>query len=78
MPTVLLLLQYRFYLYSRENNEPAHINVEWGDKLAKYWLESVKLASYKRFRAHELTVVRRLVEEHRPEFLKAWHEHFDT
>ena len=34
MPTVLLLLHYRFYFYSRENNEPPHIHVEWGDKLA--------------------------------------------
>ena len=35
MPTVLLLLQYRFYFYSRENSEPPHIHVEWGDKLAQ-------------------------------------------
>ena len=78
MPTVLLLLQYRFYFYSRENNEPPHIHVEWGDKLAKYWLEPVKLASYKRFRAHELTAVRQLVEEHRDVFARAWNEYFDA
>ena len=77
MPTVLLFQQYRFYFYSRENNEPSHIHVEWGDKLAKYWLRPVKLASYKRFRAHELTQVRRLVEEHREAFESAWHEYFD-
>ncbi len=41
MPTVLLLHQYRFYFYSRETNEPPHIHVEWGDRLAKYWLEPV-------------------------------------
>jgi hypothetical protein len=29
MPTVLLLQQYRFYFYSRENNEPPNIHVEW-------------------------------------------------
>jgi len=78
MPTVLLLAQYRFYFYSRENAEPPHIHVESGDKLAKYWLEPVELASSARFRVHELTVLRRLIDEHRGEFLKAWHEHFDT
>lgn len=78
MPTVLLLYRYRFYFYSRETGEPPHIHVEWGNKLAKYWLEPVRLASYKRFRAHELTAVRPLVEEHRSLFLKAWHEYFDT
>jgi hypothetical protein len=49
-----------------------------GDKLAKYWLEPVEMASYKRFRAYELTMVRRLVEEHRSAFLDAWHEYFDA
>jgi hypothetical protein len=38
MPTVLLFHGYRFYFYSRENGEPAHVHVESGDKLAKYWL----------------------------------------
>jgi hypothetical protein len=43
MPTVLRLDRYRFYLYSREPNEPPHIHVEWGNRLAKFWLEPVKL-----------------------------------
>ena len=41
MPTVLREAGYRFYFYSRENDEPPHIHVEHGDKLAKYWLEPV-------------------------------------
>jgi hypothetical protein len=78
MPTVLRTAGYRFFFYSRENDEPPHVHVEFGDKLAKYWLEPVELASSKRFRAHELTDVRQLVLEHRNEFMKAWHEHFDA
>ena len=54
MPTVLREAGYRFYFYSRENDEPPHIHVEHGDKLAKYWLDPVELAASKRFRAHEL------------------------
>jgi len=77
MPTVLRSAGYRFYFYSRENDEPPHIHVELGDKLVKYWLEPVELASSARFRAHELTELRRLVLAHRTEFLDAWHEHFD-
>ena len=61
-----------------ENDEPPHIHVEFGDKLAKYWLEPVELASSQRVRSHELGAVRRLVVEHRTEFLKAWHDHFDA
>ena len=78
MPTVLRVDQFRFYFYSRELQEPAHIHIERGDKLAKYWLEPVELASSRRFRGHELTVVRALVEEHRSLFLEAWNEHFHS
>ncbi len=39
MPTVLRDAGYRFYFYSRENDEPPHIHVEHGDKLAKFWLD---------------------------------------
>jgi hypothetical protein len=77
MPTVLRTAGYRFYFYSREDGEPPHIHVEFGDKLAKYWLEPVELASSKRFKAHELGPVRQLVLEHKATFLRAWHEHLD-
>jgi Domain of unknown function (DUF4160) len=76
MPTVLRVDRYRFFFYSRENSEPPHIHVELADKLAKYWLEPVELASSRRFRAHELPDVRELVVKHRDKFLEAWHEHF--
>ncbi|RYE44356.1 MAG: DUF4160 domain-containing protein [Hyphomicrobiales bacterium] len=77
MPTVRRVAGYRFYFYSRENDEPPHIHVEWGDKLAKYWLEPIELASSARFRTHELAPVRSMVVQYQKEFLKAWHEHFD-
>ncbi len=77
MPTVLREAGYRFYFYSRENDEPPHIHVEHGDKLAKYWLEPVELASSKRFRAHELGDVRNIVLQYRAMFLEAWNEHLE-
>ena len=77
MPTVLREAGFRFYFYSRENDEPPHIHVEHGDRLAKYWLEPVELASSKRFRAHELNEVRALVIRYRSQFLEAWHGHLD-
>jgi hypothetical protein len=76
MPTVLRIGPYRFFFYSNENNEPPHIHVENGEKVTKYWLETVELASSHGFRSHELTQVRALVIEHRDRFLEAWHEYF--
>ena len=78
MPTVLNDGGFRFFFYSRETGEPPHIHVEQGDRVANYWLEPVELASSKRFRGHELTQVRRLVEVHREMFLRGWHEHLDA
>ena len=77
MPTVLREAGFRFFFYSRENDEPPHIHVEHGDKLAKYWLEPVELASSKRFRGHELSEVRNLVLQHRLVFLEAWRDHLE-
>lgn len=76
MPTVLRLLGFRFFFFSGEGAEPAHIHIEHGDKVAKYWLNPVELAESEGFRSHELTRVRALVIENRTLFLEKWHEHF--
>lgn len=76
MPTILLLAGYRFFFYSLEGNEPAHIHVERGDDVAKYWLSPVRLAESHGFRSRELNRVRAMVIEHRTTFLEEWHAHF--
>ncbi len=75
MPTVLRSGPYRFYFYSNERGEPAHIHVQRERFLAKFWLEPVSLASSKRFRSHELRAIQRIVEGHEAELLEAWNEH---
>ncbi len=40
MPTILLVLGWRFFFYSNESNEPIHIHCQKGDKEAKYWLDT--------------------------------------
>ena len=77
MPTILRTEAYRFYFYSRENNEPPHIHVERDDAVAKYWLDPVELASSARFRASELSKLRVLVIEYREQLLRAWNDYFD-
>ena len=76
MPTILTVLGFRFFFFSGEGAEPAHIHVEHGDKVAKYWLNPVNLAMSEGFRSHELTEVRALVIEHRALFLEKWNEYF--
>ncbi|HWU57557.1 MAG TPA: DUF4160 domain-containing protein [Microbacteriaceae bacterium] len=68
---------YRFFFYSLENREPAHVHVEHGENTAKFWLEPVNLASSLGFRPHELSRVSLIVEQNLEGFRRAWNEHFD-
>ncbi len=78
MQTVLCTQGFRFYFWSREPNEPPHVHLDRGNAPAKAWLKPVMLASNVGYPAHELGVILRLVREHQPELLRAWHEFFGT
>ncbi len=78
MPTVLRVGSYRFFFYSLEGNEPAHIHIERGDETAKFWLAPVDCAEAFGFRAHELRRLRLMVIEHRLVLMEAWDEYFNT
>ena len=70
MPTALRIKGYRFFFFSLEGKEPPHIHVELGDKVAKFWLKPINLASSYGFRSHELTKIRAVVIEYRLQFLE--------
>ena len=76
MPTVLRIAGYRFFFYSNEGNEPAHIHVDQADRYAKFWLTPISLASNVGFRSGELAELRRLVDQHRAAIQEKWNEHF--
>ncbi len=79
MPTVLRVGPYRFFFYSRENDEPAHVHVSRDQKEAKYWTDPlVVLADNYGFASHELTEIRKLVESRRDFFLEKWREYFSA
>ncbi len=76
MPTVLRLSGFRFFFYSNEGFEPAHIHVEKGDCEAKFWLEPVELVYSIGFSAKEINQLRKITLEYQQLFNKAWHEYF--
>jgi len=75
MPKVLRVGRYRFYFFSNEGQEPAHIHVKANGEQAKFWLNPVTLAANFGFKAHELNVIAATIREHQSEFLEAWNEH---
>jgi len=76
MPTVLRIGPYRFFFYAGDRNEPPHVHVERERDKAKFWLEPLRLENSVGFRTAELNKLFDLIEEHRDELLKAWHEYF--
>lgn len=78
MPTILTVGAYRFYFYSHEPNEPAHVHVDRDDQSAKFWLDPVALARNLGFAPAELRRVYRIVDENRGLLLEKWNERFPS
>jgi len=76
MPTVLRVGPYSFVFFSSDGGEPPHIHVKRDQRIAKFWLEPVRLANDHGFSKHELRRITRLVVEHQQELLEAWHGYF--
>ena len=77
MPTVLRQGRFRFFFFSNEGNESAHIHVKAGDDEAKFWLEPIDLAANYGFNTRELGEIRKVIEVHQDSFLEAWNEHLN-
>ena len=73
---MLKLGPYRFFFYSNENGEPAHIHIQRERMLAKFWLNPVVLASSTRFTPKELRKLQTIVVENKDTFLEAWNGYF--
>ncbi len=76
MPTVLRLKGFRFFFFSNDINEPAHIHVESDDKYAKFWLEPVQLVKSVGYNARELSEIRNIITENIGILRRGWHEYF--
>lgn len=68
---------YRFFFFSRENDEPPHVHVEKGDGSGKWWLTPRPERVYSTgFKAGELRRVEQLIHEHQDKLLGAWKRYF--
>jgi hypothetical protein len=78
MPTILMMLGWRFYFYANERDEPAHVHCMKGEAEAKYWLdldafEVVEAHAYNMGPADRRTV-RRIILEHFDYLVGQWNE----
>ncbi len=72
MPVVLRVRGYKFWFYSADLGEPAHVHVGRGEKLAKYWLQPVHVARAGRFSPVELREIERIIESQHGFLMNAW------
>ena len=76
MPTVLRVGPYRFFFYAGDRDEPLHIHVESEAKIAKFWLEPLRLQRSGGFNRMEISKMQKIVEEHHAHLMEAWHDYF--
>ncbi|RDC65973.1 DUF4160 domain-containing protein [Adhaeribacter pallidiroseus] len=74
MPTILKTYGLRFFFFSNEATDPAHVHVEKNNAYAKYYLSPVEHAFSFAFNANELSQIRNLVQQHQSVFLTKWNE----
>jgi len=76
MPTVLKVGGYRFFFYAGDRDEPLHVHVERDDKIAKFWLDPIRLQSSGGFNRIEISKMHKIIKEHHSQLLEAWNEYF--
>ena len=76
MPTVLRVGPYRFFFYSADGAEPAHVHVERDENTAKFWLDPVRLQDSGGFARVEIRRLRGIVEQNAEALLRSWNEFF--
>lgn len=76
MPTVLRVGPYRFFFYTGDRDEPPHIHVEREDKVAKFWLDPIRLQRSGGFSRREISRIQKLLSARRTKLLEAWNEYF--
>ena len=76
MPTALRLGPFRFFFYAGDGVEPPHVHVERDEKVAKFWLDPVRLQRTGGFTRAELRKIHEQVSSHRLDLLESWDEFF--
>jgi len=78
MPTALRVGPYRFFFYAGDRDELQHVHVERNDKIAKFWLDPVRLQSSSAFSRAELGRIQKIIQENHTKLVEAWNGYFSS
>ena len=76
MPTIFRDGPFRFFFYSGDRDEPMHVHIERDDKIAKVWLEPLRLCSSGGFKRSEISTILKIIEQNREIMMEAWNDYF--
>jgi hypothetical protein len=77
MPTILREGPYRCFFYAGDRDEPIHVHIERDDKVAKFWLEPIRLHTSDGFSRTEIGRIQKFVQSHANELKEAWYAYFN-
>ena len=78
MPTIYRDGPYRFFFYSGDRDEPIHVHIERDDKIAKVWLDPIRLYSSGGFNRVEISSILKVIENRRETMVEAWNDFFSS
>ncbi len=76
MPTILKVGPYRLFFYASDGHEPVHVHILRDDKVAKFWVNPIRLATNIGFSSPELRQIGKIIDENSPEIERKWNEFF--
>lgn len=76
MPTILRVGPYRFFFYAGDRDEPQHVHVERDDKIAKFWLDPIRLQRSGGFSRADIGRIHEIIGDHHAQLMEAWNDYF--
>jgi hypothetical protein len=80
MPTILMVLRWRFFFYSNEGKEPIHVHACKGEAECKYWLRpdfyEIEEAWSNNLTPRLRREVRKIIFDHFDLIMGEWHNSF--
>lgn len=76
MPTITRIGPYRIFFYTGDGDEPIHVHIERDDKVAKFWIDPVRLQRSGGFNRNEIGRIHKMIQENSKKIVEAWNEYF--
>jgi hypothetical protein len=78
VPTIFRNGPYRFFFYAGDRDGPPHVHIERDDKIAKFWIDPIRLQMSGGFKRVEITRINKTIIENQILIMEAWNEYFSN